>query len=44
MRIENNQLVVETTYDLSGDLYLRGTAITALPEGLSVGDTIFKDF
>jgi len=37
MRIENNHLIIETSFNLSGDLDLQGTNITALPDNLTVG-------
>ena len=44
--LENGRLVLtqRTEHDLSGDIDLNGTQITALPEGLSVGGKIYKDF
>ena len=43
-RIENGKLIIEVAYDLSGYLDLQNTQITALPEGLSVGGSLYKDF
>ena len=39
VRIEDNDLVInaEKRFDLDGSLDLRGTGITSLPDGLSVG-------
>lgn len=41
-RIENNHLIIEQSYDLSGGLYLEGTAITQLPDGLTVGGGVYR--
>ena len=40
--LENGRLVLtqRTEHDLSGDIDLNGTQITALPEGLSVGGSL----
>ena len=44
--IENGKLILlrREEYELSEDLDLRGTQITALPEGLTVSGEIYKDF
>ena len=41
-----NTLVVRTQreFDVAGDVGLRGTQITALPDGLTVGGGTRKDF
>ncbi len=44
MKIKNNQLIIEQRFDLTGDFDLRGTGITSLPDNLSVGRSIYKDF
>ncbi len=43
--IENELVIfVEKRFDLSDSLDLRGTGITALPDNLSVGGSLYKDF
>lgn len=46
VKIDGNKLIVliEKTFNLEGDVDLQDTSITALPDGLSVGGSLYKDF